>query len=178
MMTKCTDKNCPPLPAWDQWKERGYGIALFILAVYVGLLLGDRRWPYPDPQTTVYTPVVDRGGDFEMGRRLNYLIEDCALKYNRLMLSAPDPTKGGAIRRIDLEPKSFESSPDELNGKLWYIKETVPKDFPCGPAKLVDSPSAACGWFQRTFWWQSRRDAVTNFMVRCEAGHEAGKVPG
>jgi hypothetical protein len=159
------------------FKENVKGVALLLFAVYVGLLFGDRRWPYPDPHTIIFTPTVYRDSDFEMGRKITYL-DDCALRYTRMMLSAPDPAKQGAIRRIDLETKSFDSTPDEINGQLWYIKEHVPADFPCGPAKIVDSPSAACGWFQKNFWWQTRKDAVTPFVVRCEAGHDGQKAPG
>lgn len=179
-MKNCNSETCGTMIKRSLWKENVKGIALLCLAVYIGLLLGDRRWPYPDPQTIIFTPSVYRGTNFEMGRKINYLegSEDCALKYTRMMLSAPDPAKQGAIRRIDLEPKSFDSAPDEINNRLWYIKEFVPPDFPCGPAKIVDSPSAACGWFQKNFWWQTRKDTITPFTVRCEAGTDTQKAPG
>lgn len=136
-----------------------------VAAFYLGGVVGVRRWPYEVLTTIVQSPHVPPGGTFAMARKIDYQ-DDCQLGYDRLMLSdatGPD----GAIRRDVLQEINFEHPPWELDNKLWYITEKVPEDFPCGPARIVDRPTAACNWFQRIFWRQRRADAITRFNVDC-----------
>ena len=141
------------------------GLVLVVFGAYLGATVGVRRWPYEVQQTIVLTPQVSRGGIFSMARKIDYQ-DDCQLSYDRLMLSdATGP--GGAVRRDVLQSIDFEHPPWDLDGRLWYVTERVPEDFPCGPAQIVDRPSAACNWFQRLFRRQRRADAVTWFTVDC-----------
>jgi len=132
---------------------------------YMGMVIGVRRWPYEVLDTTVITPNVPPGYTLNMARTIDYQ-DDCELHYDRKMVSdVPGP--GGAFRREVLPDVNFARPPMELDGRPWYISERVPEDFPCGPARIIDSPSAACNWFQRIFWRQTRADAVTPFTVDC-----------
>jgi len=143
------------------------GAVVVIFAFHLGAVVGVWRWPYEVLETVVITPSVPPGATFSMTRKIDYQ-DDCQLEYDRLLLSdAPGPK--GALRRDVLPDIAFEHPPWELDGKLWYVIERVPEDFPCGPAKIVDRPSAACNWFQRIFWRQRRADAITRFTVDCSA---------
>jgi len=89
-----------------------------------------------------------------MARTIDYE-DECELNYERLLLSdVPGPR--GAFRRVNLEDVYFRRPPWELDRKPWYIQEHVPDDFPCGPARIVGSPSAARSSLQRLFWRQRR----------------------
>jgi hypothetical protein len=141
------------------------GVLSVGFAFYLGAVVGVRRWPYEVQKTVIITPNVPPGATFYMARQIDYQ-DDCQISYDRLMLSdVPGPK--GAIRREVLPDINFEHPPWELDTKLWYISEKVPDDFPCGPARIVDRPSAACNWFQRIFWRQRRADAITPFAVDC-----------
>lgn len=146
------------------WITAVGGVAV-LFAFYLGAVAGVRRWPYEVLNTTVITPNVPPGSIFYMARTIDYQ-DDCELHYDRLMVSdVPGPK--GAFRRDVLPDINFRTPPMELDGQPWNISERVPEDFPCGPAKIIDSPTAACNWFQRIFWWQRRTDAVTRFNVDC-----------
>jgi hypothetical protein len=141
-------------------------LPVVLLAVYFGSLLGARRWPYEVKQTIVYTADVPPGGVFRMARVINYQ-DDCALHYDRRLQSLEPDTKG-ALRRDVLPDIDFSRPPFELDNKLQSQAITIPDDFPCGKAVLVDSPTASCNWFQRIFWPQHRKDAITSFNVACQ----------
>ena len=141
------------------------GAVVVACAFYLGAIVGVRRWPYEVVQTIVITSHVPPGSTFSMARQIDYQ-DDCQISYDRLMLSDATGPKG-AVARVGLPDVNFEHPPWELDNRLFYITETVPEDFPCGPARIVDRPSAACNWFQRIFWRQRRADAITPFMVDC-----------
>jgi hypothetical protein len=146
------------------WIASG-GACLVLFALYLGMVAGARRWPYEVLNTTIITPNAPPGSNFYMARTIDYQ-DECELNYERLLLSdVPGPK--GAFRRVNLEDVYFRTPPWELDRKPWYIQEHIPDDFPCGPARIVDSPSAACNWFQRLFWRQRREDAITRFTVDC-----------
>ncbi|MDP4021399.1 hypothetical protein Q8W71_02085 [Methylobacterium sp. NEAU 140] len=157
---------------WDRilsrlWLAVG-GAGLIAATLYLGAVVGVRRWPYTVAETFVDTPTVPPGGVFRMGRRIAY-DDACELSYGRRLQSlVPGPR--GALRRDVLPDIVFDRPPMDLDGKAWSVDVPVPADFPCGPAILVDSPSAACNWFQRIFWRQRRPDARTPFTVACPDG--------
>jgi hypothetical protein len=147
--------------------DRAYGTAtrviLGMFVIYIGLTVGIRRWPYVVQETVVITPSVAPGGVMRMARRIDYR-SDCTIHYGRMLMSLVRDEKG-ALRRQDLAQVHFEDPPWELDGVLQETKVDVPADFPCGPAQVVDSPSAWCNWFQRLVWPQVRDDALTRFTV-------------
>ncbi|GBU19040.1 MULTISPECIES: hypothetical protein [Methylobacterium] len=124
-----------------------------------------QRWPYEVKETLVFTPVVPAGAAFRMGRVIDYQ-DDCELNYDR-RLQSDTPDAKGDIRREVLPEINFQNPPMDLDGKLWEVSVPIPDDFPCGPARIIDSPTAACNWFRRLFWRQRRSDAVTSFTVLC-----------
>ncbi len=154
---------------WDRILNRVWltlcGSLLILGTLYLGAVVGIRRWPYAVQDSFVLTPVIPPGGLFRMGRRIAY-DDDCELFYDRRLQSlVPGPE--GDLRRDVLPAIDFRHPPMDLDGKAWSVDTPIPEGFPCGPALLIDSPSAACNWFQRLFWRQRRPDAVTPFTVAC-----------
>jgi hypothetical protein len=151
----------------SRWLDRLYGTAVRLVAgmaiAYLGLTIGVRKWPYVVQETQVFTPTVAPGGVMKMARRIDYR-GDCSIHYDRLIMSLK-PDDRGALRREILPAIHFNDPPWELDGILWDTTVDVPADFPCGPAQVVDSPSAWCNWFQRIVWPQYRDDAKTRFTV-------------
>lgn len=141
-------------------------VPVIMLALYAGSLIGARRWPYEVKETVVYTQNVPPGGLFRMARVINYQ-DDCMLHYDRRLQSLV-PDSRGALRRDVLPDIDFNRPPFELDNRLQSQVIPIPEDFPCGEAMIVDSPSASCNWFQRIFWPQHRKDAITRFNVQCQ----------
>lgn len=156
---------------WDRLLDRlwlGLSAAGLIAAtLYLGAVVGVRRWPYAVEASFVATSAVAPGGLFRMGRRIAYL-DDCELAYGRRLQSLV-PGPDGDLRRDVLPEIRFQHPPMDLDRRAWSVDTPVPEDFPCGPAMLVESPSAACNWFQRLFWRQRRPDVATPFTVACPA---------
>lgn len=152
------------------WTSLG-GLCIIAMALYAGALLGSRRWPYEVKKTIVYTKSVPPGGIFRMARVINYQ-DDCMLHYDRRLQSLT-PDARGALRRDVLPDIDFNRPPFELDNRLQSQAIPIPEDFPCGDAVIVDSPSASCNWFQRIFWPQRRRDAITKFHVQCTTASDA-----
>lgn len=154
---------------WDRILDRLWltlgASALILGTLYLGAVVGIRRWPYTIEDTFVVTPTVVPGGLFRMGRGITY-DDDCALFYGRRLQSLV-PGSEGDLRRDVLPEIGFRHPPMDLDGKAWSVDTPIPPDFPCGAALLIDSPSAACNWFQRLFWRQRRPDAATPFTVAC-----------
>lgn len=154
---------------WDRildrlWLTLGAGV-LILGTLYLGAVVGVRRWPYTVQDTVVVTPAVAPGGAFRMVRRIAY-DEDCALSYGRRLQSLV-PGSDGDLRRVVLPDIDSLRPPMDFDGEAWSADTPIPADFPCGPALLIESPSAACNWFQRLFWRQRRPDAVIPFTVAC-----------
>lgn len=75
---------------WDRILDRLWltlGAAALILGtLYLGAVVGIRRWPYSVEETFVATPTVPPGGLCRMGRGIAYG-DDCALSYGRRLRS-------------------------------------------------------------------------------------------
>ncbi|MCJ2030153.1 hypothetical protein MKK50_12205 [Methylobacterium sp. J-043] len=128
------------------WIASG-GACLVLFALYFGAVAGARRW-----SCEVLPPSAPRappGSSFSMARTIDYE-DECELNYERLLLSdVPGPR--GAFRRVNLEDVYFRRPPWELGRRPLYSQEHIPDDFRCGPARIVDSSSAARSSLQRLF---------------------------
>lgn len=144
---------------WDRILDRLWltlgASALILGTLYLGAVVGIRRWPHAVEETVAVTPTVPPGGLFRMGRRAAYG-EDCALSYGR-PLRSPVPGPEGDLRR----------PPMDLDGRAWPVDTPIPADFPRGPAPLIDGPSAACDGFRHLFRPRRRPDAAMPSEVAC-----------
>ena len=152
--------------ALDHWLTRLYravGGALFLaLCGVLAYGAGDRRRPCCVRSAVLLTPEVAPGGTVRQTRVIAY-DADCALRFvGRLQSLGPDG------RRVMLPGIAFDGPPWDRDGKPRTTETDIPADFPCGPAMLVDSPSAACNRLQRLVRRQHRPDVVTPFRVTCE----------
>lgn len=149
----------------DRWLTRLYhtvGGSLFLaLCAVVAYTAGDWHWPYRVRSADLLTPEVAPGGTLRQTRVIDYGA-DCALRYLRRLQSA-----GPDGRRVMLPEVVFDAPPWDRDGRPQTTETPVPADFPCGPAMLVESPSAACNWVQRMLVRQRRPDVATPFRVTC-----------
>lgn len=151
--------------ALDRWLTRLYhavGGSLFLaLCAFVSYTAGDWHGPYRVRSTDLLTPEVAPGGALRQTRVIAYGAE-CALHVTRRLQSL-----GADGRRVMLPEIAFDAPPWDRDGRPQTIETEIPADFPCGPAILVESPSAACNWLQRTVVRQRQPDAITPFRVTC-----------
>ncbi|GJE59747.1 hypothetical protein [Methylobacterium trifolii] len=149
----------------DRWLTRLYrliGSALVLAACgFVSYTAGDWHWPYHVLSAELSTPEVAPGGTLRQTRVIRYRAE-CEIRSERRLQST-----GPEGRRVMLPQIAFGTPPWDRDGKPQTTETEVPADFPCGPATIVESPSAACNWVQRILGRQHKADVITPFRVVC-----------
>lgn len=148
----------------DRWMGRIVGFVQIGFVVYVALWLslsaGDHHWPYDVMERRLLTPTVEPGDSLVMRRVIDYHDVDCWRQYDRRAVS-----KTGDGRMYRFAPVVEQRLPGELSGKPQSWSEDLPLDFPCGPAYLVETITAACTWWQRNVRRLHKPDVITPFEV-------------
>lgn len=133
--------------------------AVAMVAYILGAWSRDAPWPYEVRSRKLLTSYVPPGGHVVIERVTDYH-EDCNIRYERRVQSM---TPGG--RRFMLDDQESEHPPWDRSGLPQQIATTIPADFPCGPAYLVESVSVACTVWQRLVARRKKPDVITPFTV-------------
>lgn len=129
------------------------------LAYLLGTWSRDAPWPYDVLSRRLVTHEVPAGGKLRIERVVDYH-DDCNIRYERRVQSSlPEG------RRFIPEDQDFEHPPWDRSGKAQQSSITIPADFPCGPAYLVESVSVACNLYQRLVSRRAKPDVVMPFVV-------------
>lgn len=127
-------------------------------------MMRDPVWPYDVLARRIVADQVEPGGPLGMQRLIDYHQEDCWRQYDRRVVSRvkDGPTAGTVFRPMPIVEQKL---PIDLSGKWQTWSEDLPKEFPCGPAYLVESVTAACSWWQRNVRLLRKPDIITPFTV-------------
>ena len=138
-------------------------VAALAMGTLGGTLTAQYHWPYTALSRDLMTPSVRPGGKALIRKVIEYH-DDCDLRSDiRLQSLLPEG------RRVVYDRVELDRTPFYLSGKPQTMEYEVPADFPCGPAMIVESPSAACTWIQRNVRRQKAQDVFTHFEVGCSA---------
>ena len=156
------------------WNMAG-AAALILLGIPIGLALGFYtqdwgQWPYDVIERHIVKAEVEPGGMLAMQRLIDYHREDCWRQYDRRVVSrVKTGTRAGFVFRP--EPVIEQSLPVDLSNKWQTWSVRLPTDFPCGPAYLVETVTAACTWWQINVRHLHKPDIITPFeVVGCGVG--------
>lgn len=159
---------------FDRWLDRAChalaGLLFLVICGAVsyaaGTLAAPQDWPYDVIDREIVSDQVPPGGDIAMRRRIDYHQEDCWRQYDRRVVSqVQDGPQPGRVERFD--PIIEQRLPVDLSGKWQTWAAPLPVDFPCGRARLIESVSAACTWWQQNIRLLRKPDIITPFTVTC-----------
>lgn len=123
-------------------------------------------WPYDVVKREIVDDTIDPGGVIGMRRLIDYHEEDCWRQYDRRIVSRVQTgDEPGRLERFDAVVD--QKLPVDLSGKWQTWSTPLPRDFPCGPAYLVETVSAACTWWQKHVKMLRKPDIITPFTVAC-----------
>ncbi len=132
-----------------------------LISYGAGTLAAVEPWPYDVRLRKLMTEQVEPGGDLIIRRLIDYH-DDCEIRYERRVQSST-----GDGRRFIPEDQIFEHPLWDMSGKPQESAITLPSNFPCGPAYLVESVSVACTWYERAIQRRKKPDIITPFNVVC-----------
>ena len=142
---------------------------LLCLALSMGYGAGraaDDDWPYDVTDRQLGSDQIEPGNDITMKRKIEYHEEECWRQYDRRIVSRSQ--HGEQPGRVERFPSVEEQKlPLDLSGKWQTWAATVPQDFPCGPAYLAETVTAACTWWQRNVRPLRKPDIISPFNVTC-----------
>lgn len=120
-------------------------VIMFILAIWLGLTVGDRSYPTTIESAKLLTPIVEQGGEL-LTERTVYRSRLCHTTIERMMFDSRDIRFDGTEN--NLGSVTYPNGSGPIGRDTFIGRQEVPYEMALGKAKYVALVCYRCNWAQ------------------------------